>query len=127
MRCPIPRPAILPDRDALDALLARWLPGVAISMMPAASGGSTPVWRVDTEAIQDNEGGETFYLRLAEEPGERRTGEVRVHQLLHAAGVLIPDVVAWEDRPPELDRAATLTRAVPGLPLKELAQAIPAD
>ena len=127
MRCPIPRPAILPDRDALDALLARWLPGVAISMMPAASGGSTPVWRVDTEAIQDNEGGETFYLRLAEEPGERRTGEVRVHQLLHAAGVLIPDVVAWEDRPPELDRAATLTRAVHGLPLKELAQAIPAD
>ncbi|MGN6483232.1 MAG: hypothetical protein ACTHMX_02420 [Thermomicrobiales bacterium] len=65
-------------------------------MTPATSGGSTPVWRVvvDTGSSEDDGCGETYYLRLAEEPGERRDDEVRVHQLLHAAGVRVPEVVA---------------------------------
>ncbi|MGN6032738.1 MAG: phosphotransferase family protein [Thermomicrobiales bacterium] len=98
-------------------------------MTPAPSGGSTPVWRVvvDAGSSEDDGCGETYYLRLAEEPGERRDGEVRVKQLLHSAGVRVPEVVAWEGQPPELDRAATLTRSVPGLPLKAMARTIPAD
>lgn len=110
---------MLPPDIAIASLLARWLPGAAITCAPARSGASTPVWRVDTDA-------ETFYLRLGEEPGERRDGEVRVHQLLRAAGVRVPEVVAWEGSPPELDRAATLTRAISGVPLKAVAQTIPA-
>lgn len=116
---------MLPVQSALRRLLARWLPGATVFLAPAMSGRSTPVWRVD--ASRQGRPSEIFYLRLGEEPGERRDGEVRAHQLLRAAGVRVPEVVAWEGMPPELDRAATLTRAIPGLPLKGIVQAtIPA-
>lgn len=90
-----------------------------IEVESAASGASTPVWRV--EATWPDHLRETFYLRLGEEPGERRDGEVRVHQLLTMQGVPVPEVFAWQGLPPELDRAATLTRAIPGVPLAEVA------
>jgi len=111
---------MLPDQSALCTLLARWLPGATVFLAPATSGRSTPVWRVD--ASWQGQPSDRFYLRLGEEPGERRDGEVRAHQMLRAAGIQVPEVVAWEGMPPELDRAATLTRAIPGMPLKGIAQ-----
>lgn len=119
----IPRPTNTPAQPALHALLGRWLPNASsITIDPAASGASTPVWTV--EAGWPDGRCETFYLRLGEEPGERRDGEVRIHQLLTAQGVLVPEVAAWEGLPPELDRAATLTRAIPGIPLQENAKTL---
>lgn len=103
----------LPE-DAVRALLTRWLPDRAISFSRASSGGSTAVYRA-----ADRSSGEVFFLRLAEEAGESRAAEARVHQLLHDAGLPVPDVVAFEARPPELDRSAMLTRRIPGRPMLE--------
>ena len=74
------------------------------------TGGSTPVYR----AIA---GGTVSYLRLAEEPGERRDAEIRVHELLRTRDLLIPEVLRFEPAPPELDRSATLTSEIVGRPL----------
>lgn len=74
------------------------------------TGGSTPVYRVTT--------GETVtYLRLAEEPGERRDAEACVHELLRARGVLVPEILRFEPEPRELDRSAALTSTIPGRPI----------
>ncbi len=99
----------VPD-DAIHALLRRWLPDRAMRFSRAETGGSTPVYQVTTE-------GETLFLRLAEEPGERRDAEVAVHRLLRARGVAVPGILSWEPDPPELDRSAVLTTAMPGQPL----------
>ncbi|MGC4191301.1 MAG: phosphotransferase [Thermomicrobiales bacterium] len=95
------------------------MPDATLALFAATRGASTPVWQV--EAVWPDGRKETLYLRLGEEPSERRDGEVRLHQLLHAANVRVPEVVVWEGMPPELDRAATLTRAIPGIPLKDVA------
>ncbi|MGB3307319.1 MAG: aminoglycoside phosphotransferase family protein [Thermomicrobiales bacterium] len=95
------------------ALLRRWLPGQDFVVDRAESGWSTPVYRITA-------GTEVFFLRLGEEAGERRDAEVRVHQLLRAAGVPVPAIVAWEADPPELDRCATLTTSMPGVALIDL-------
>ncbi|MGC4107226.1 MAG: aminoglycoside phosphotransferase family protein [Thermomicrobiales bacterium] len=106
-------------------MLERWLPGASISLTVATSGVSTPVWRV--AATWPHDRSEAFFLRLGEEPGEIRDGEVSIHQRLRARGVRVPDVVTWESLPPELDRAATLTRAMPGEPMSALAAALPPE
>ncbi|MGI8482701.1 MAG: phosphotransferase family protein [Thermomicrobiales bacterium] len=76
------------------------------------SGGSTPVYRIVV-------GEDIFYLRLAEQPGEDRVAEACVHQLLLEAGVSVPAIVRYESQPSELDRSATLTTRMPGVPLLE--------
>ncbi len=76
------------------------------------AGVSTPVYRVTG-------GDEVSYLRLGEEPGERRDAEVRVHELARDLGIAVPEVVRWEREPPELDRSAALTARIPGIPLSE--------
>ena len=96
--------------EAVAALLERWLSGTPVQWQRVTAGSSTPVYRVTA-------GGAVTYLRLAEHPGERRGAEVRVHDLAHAAGVRLPRVVRYESAPPELDRSATLTSAMPGVPL----------
>ena len=98
----------------MRALLRRWLPNRAITIHRARSGGSTPVYRIDDAAT-----GEVFFLRLAEVAGESRAAEARVHQMLHGAGVPVPEIVVFEDRPPELDRSAMLTRGIPGQAMSE--------
>lgn len=103
----------LPE-DVVRALLRRWLTDRAVSFSRAPSGGSTAVYRVD-----DADSSEVYFLRLAEEAGESRAAEARVHELLHAAGVPVPDVVVFEALPPELDRSAMLTRRIPGRALWE--------
>lgn len=74
------------------------------------TGGSTPVYRVTA-------GGAVTYLRLGEEPGERRDAEVRVHELLRERGVPVPEVLRFEPTPPELDRSAVLTSTIAGRPI----------
>lgn len=77
------------------------------------TGVSTPVYRVTL-------GEWDAFLRLGEEPGERRDAEVRVHELLGEAGVPVPRVLRWEREPPELDRSAALTARMPGHPIEDL-------
>lgn len=113
-KCPdwrsgISPPVEVPER-AIRALLGRWFPGLDPVIERMGSGGSTPVYRVTA--------GETItYLRLAEEPGERRDAEVRVHELLWERGVPLPRVLRFEPEPPELDRSAALTSAIQGRPI----------
>ncbi len=92
--------------------MRRWLPGRKLDIRRAESGGSTPVYRVEAE-----DGAEVFFLRLAEQPGERRDAEARVHQMLTEAGVSVPAIIRHESAPPELDRSAVLTSRMPGLSL----------
>lgn len=106
------RPTSVPDAS-VHTLLRRWLPNRVIDISRAGSGISTPVYRVDAAT------GEVFFLRLAEEAGESRAAEARVHQMLHRAGVPVPEVVVFEARPPELDRSAMLTRRIPGQAMVE--------
>lgn len=96
--------------EAVHALLNRWLPDRTITATRAQSGGSTPVYRVEA-------GREVFFLRLAEQAGERRDAEVRTHRLLTDAGVPVPSIVRFESEPGELDRSAALTTSMPGAPL----------
>ncbi len=96
--------------DAVHALLSRWLPNRTITATPAQSGGSTPVYRVKADC-------EIFFLRLAEEAGERRDAEAQAHRLLTDAGVPVPSIVRFESAPAELDRSAALTTSMPGASL----------
>ena len=96
----------------MRSLLARWFPGVAVRVERMGSGVSTPVYRVMI-------GDEATYLRLGEEPGERRDAEVRAHELVRGLGIAVPEIVRWEREPPELDRSAALTSRMLGIPLDE--------
>jgi len=102
-------PVEVEDR-AVEAMLARWFPGRDVSCARIGAGVSTPVYRVTV-------GGEVSWLRLAEQPGERRDTEVRVHELVRELGIAGPEVIRWEREPPELDRSAALTSHLPGIPL----------
>jgi aminoglycoside phosphotransferase (APT) family kinase protein len=77
-----------------------------------ARGVSTPVYRV-------RRGGETYYLRLAENAEASLEPEVRVHALLRARGVCVPEVVWFEPFDPALGRSAMLTTEIPGASLAE--------
>lgn len=99
----------MPDA-AVRTLLRRWFPGQGTVSERMGSGGSTLVYRVAA-------GGTVTYLRLAEEPGERRDAEVRVHELLLTRELPVPEVLRFEPAPPELDRSATLTSAIAGRPI----------
>lgn len=92
--------------------MCRWLPGQDLTFARMESGVSTPVYRIVA-------GEEIFFLRLAEQPGERRDAEARVHQLLMDAGVPVPAIMMYEPAPPELDRSAMLTTNMPGISLLE--------
>jgi aminoglycoside phosphotransferase len=104
-------PVPVPD-EAVQALLQRWLPGKCVEISRMGQGVSTPVYRVMVD-------GDISYLRLGEQPGERRDAEVRVHELVLGLGIDVPEILRWEREPPELDRSAALTSAMPGIPFSE--------
>jgi aminoglycoside phosphotransferase (APT) family kinase protein len=97
---------------SITALLDRWLPGRELRISRAISGVSTEVYRAQS-------GDEVTWLRLAEDAGENRFVEYRVHQLLRDRGVRVPEFLIFEAHPPELDRSAALTSTIPGVPLSE--------
>ena len=109
---PIAPPVEVPEAS-VQALIRRWFPDARPRIERMGSGGSTPVYRV-TFADRD------AFLRLGEEPGERRDAEVRVHELMCEAGVPVPRILRWEPEPPELDRSAALTSRMPGRSIEEL-------
>ena len=109
-----PVPPVEVSSQAVHALLARWYPGRAIAIERMGAGVSTPVYRVTLD-------GDVSYLRLGEEPGERRDAEVRVHELARERGIAVPEILRWEPEPPELDRSAALTARMPGIPLTDYA------
>ena len=106
--------------DRVQAVLTRWFPGQEIAIARAGSGATTPVFRARI-------GADTFYARLAEDPGERRDGEVAAHRALALLGLPIPSIVAYEAEPPELDRSIALTSAMPGVALADAPDAGPVD
>jgi aminoglycoside phosphotransferase (APT) family kinase protein len=56
----------------------------------------------------------TFYLRLAEAPGEDLTIDAEILGRLRKLGVSVPAVVAAEAAPAELDRSCMIVTEVPG-------------
>ena len=92
--------------------MQRWLGTRDFVCARATSGSSTEVYRVET-------GSSIAWLRLAEDPGENRIVEIRVHELLRQRGVHVPEILVFEVHPPELDRSAALTSHIPGIPLRE--------
>ncbi len=105
-------PPIEAPARAVQALVERWLPGQTVVIERMGAGVSTPVYRVTVA-------NEVSYLRLGEEPGERRDAEVRVHELVRHLGVSVPKILRWEREPLEIDRSAALTSGMPGIPLAE--------
>lgn len=103
-------PPVEVPESAVRALLRRWFPGQDPIAERIDSSGSTPVYRVTVDDV-------VMYLRLAEEPGERRDAEVRVHELLRERGVPLPRVLRFEPDPPELDRSGALTSVIRGRPI----------
>lgn len=101
------------NADRVRAVLVRWFPHREISISRAEGGVSTPVFRVLV-------GDEQFWMRLGEDPGERRDGEVAAHRLLCAEGIPVPKVIRYEPSPPELGRSIALTSHLPGTPLAGL-------
>lgn len=99
--------------EAVERLVSRWFPGEDCRVEPVAAGVSTPIFRVW-------HGGEAAYLRLAEEAGEDRTAEARVHALLQARNIPVPVVLRFEPVAPEVGRSAMLTSEMPGVPLAEV-------
>lgn len=93
-------------------LVARWADGPAGRIEPAPDGVSTPVFTL-------TQGRETRYLRLGEQPGECRSAEKRVYEVLRARGVRVPEVVWFEPLAPEVNRSAMITSAIPGTPLDQ--------
>jgi hypothetical protein len=99
---PVPEPIL--------RLVHRWLGTRDFVCSRATSGVSTEVYRVE-------QGSAVRWLRLAEDPGENRIAEIRVHQLLRERGAQVPDILLFEPAPPEIDRSAALTSHIPGIPL----------
>jgi len=107
------------DPDLIARILAvlhRWYPGDTFAVTPASGGVSTPVFRLEAH-------GQTHFIRLGEDPGDRRIGEITAHRHLRALGLPVPCVLNYEDDPPELDRSIALTSRIPGVPLLELSGA----
>jgi len=70
-------------------------------------GVSTYVYRVRRRS-------ETFYLRILPEVWASFAPEALVHRSLRELGVLVPEVVFFEHRSPEVERSAMVTTEIPG-------------
>src|SRR5262245_42413048 len=104
-----------PDHDhrLLREIADHVLPGTGHARVARTpSGSSTPVYRIER-------GGGAYYLRLAESPEASLAPEALVHDLLHARGVRVPEVVYFEPFHERLQRSVMVTAAIPGRPLAE--------
>lgn len=87
------------------------LPGSSYRVTRVAEGGSTWVYRLQGA-------GDDLYLRVLPEVGAAFAPEVAVHRQLRDASVLVPDVLAWADHHPLLDRSVMVTSAIVGRDLE---------
>jgi Ser/Thr protein kinase RdoA (MazF antagonist) len=102
--------ADIPD---LVRLAYRVLPSArSVTVEPASQGRLVVVYRVRTDTG-------TFYLRLAEAPGEDLTTDAEILGRLRSLGVSVPAVVGAEAAPAELARSFMLVTEVPGCSLAE--------
>ncbi|WP_020579064.1 phosphotransferase [Actinopolymorpha alba] len=102
-----------PDVDfrALEDLLVRVFgTRIRFTFQRTRTGSSTQVYRVDR-------GTETFYVRIAEGPGDSFAPEVELHRVLHAAGVRVPAVAYYEPFDDAWGRSVMVTTEVSGHPL----------
>ena len=96
------------DIPVLVRLVRRVFPKASSVFVEAASDGRlVVVYR----ARIDNT---TFYLRLAEAPGEDLTTDAKILDRLRNLGVSVPAVVAVEPAPAELSRSYMIVTEVPG-------------
>lgn len=93
----------------VDALVRRVL-GDVDSIERTAEGVSTQVCRI-------RRGGETLYLRLAEDDDLDMAPEVEAHERLRALGVRVAEVVHYEPRAEEVGRSFTITSEIRGTSL----------
>lgn len=99
------------DIADLVRLAYRVLPGASsVTVEPASEGRMVVVYRVRTDTA-------TFYLRLAEEPGEDLTTDAEILGRLRNLGVSVPAVVVAEAAPAELARSCMIVTEVPGVSL----------
>lgn len=104
---------IVPDHsDDILAVLARWYPDDTFTVTPASEGISTPVYRVEANS-------QVGFVRLGEQPEDRRAGEIAAHRQLAMFDMPVPHILDYEDDPPELDRSIALTSSIAGVPLSE--------
>lgn len=97
--------------EAIRALAARVLGDTArhaVERVP--TGVSTRVYRI-------RRGSEIFYLRVLPEADASFAPEARVHELLRARGVRVPEVLYFEHCNSMLQRSVMLTSAIPGRPI----------
>lgn len=100
-----PREPDLPA-GAVRSLVTRHLgPGAAIDRTP--EGVSSQVYRIAR-------GHEAWYLRVAEEDGSSMAPELEVHARLRTLGVTVPEVVAFDERAPEIGRSVMVVREMAG-------------
>jgi aminoglycoside phosphotransferase (APT) family kinase protein len=96
------------DIPVLARLVRRVFPGADSVLVEDAGGGRPAV--VYRARVDDA----TFYLRLAEAPGDDLTTDAEILVRLRNLGVSVPGVVAAEAAPAELDRSYLIVTEVPG-------------
>jgi Ser/Thr protein kinase RdoA (MazF antagonist) len=97
----------------LARLVRRVFPGAGSMVVEDAGGGRPPV--VYRARVDDA----TFYLRLAEAPGDDLTTDAEILDRLRRLGVSVAAVVAAEAAPAELDRSCMIVTEVPGRSLAQ--------
>jgi Ser/Thr protein kinase RdoA (MazF antagonist) len=103
------------DATALEALLRKAFgSSCPVSWARTPDGVSTQVYRVVRHGAR---GAETFYLRVAEEPGQNLETDAELHRRLLRLGVKVADIVFVEPFDSTLDRSVMITTSVPGTPL----------
>jgi Ser/Thr protein kinase RdoA (MazF antagonist) len=103
-----------PDVDtAVAAALLRRALGGTPSFARTPDGVSTQVYRVFR-------GTDTFYLRVAEEPGDDLRTEAELHDRLRGLGVRVAEVVHVEPFVAGIGRSVMITTEVPGVSLAEV-------
>lgn len=63
---------------------------------------------------------EVYYLRIKQQPDQYIAPQILAHRLLLEKGVKVPEVVAFEEKNPQLNRSFMLVREISGISLQKL-------
>ncbi len=100
-----------PDIALINDLVPRFFPhGPRYTAARVTEGVSTFVYRL-------TDGDHSCYLRVLPEVGSTFAPEVRVHELLRARGVLVPEILCYEPYVEALGLSVTVTTTLPGQPI----------
>jgi Ser/Thr protein kinase RdoA (MazF antagonist) len=94
-------------RTALEEALRRTLSSPDVHLLPVSPGRRAIVYRAETARG-------SFYVRVAEEPGQDLTTDAIVLDRARSVGASVPQVILVERDPPEMDRSFLVTAELPG-------------